>query len=116
MKFLVWCTSYDDTEDDACSVECAPYTVLCEYTRRRITVYSLRDAAHAAEVYARYVHGQRDGWESTWPLQFRVKHCLPIDVVAASWDGLIEDFEVDREVVPEFTASRPRAARAGGAT
>lgn len=107
MKFLVWCTSYDDTEDDACSVECAPVSSGdLEYGRRRIVSYTLRGAGEAAEQYAAFVHNQRDGWELTWPLQFRVKHA----------DGSMEDFEVDREMAPVFTASRPRAARAGGAT
>lgn len=75
MKFLVWCTSYADTEDDACSVECIPISISdAEYSSRRIVEYTLRGAADAAERYARFVHNQRDGWELTWPLQFRVKH------------------------------------------
>ena len=55
----------------------------------------LHDAGDAAKAYADYAHGNRDGWESSWPLTFRVR--CP--------DGSIQDFEVAREYVPEFSAS-----------
>jgi hypothetical protein len=45
------------------------------------------------------VHSQRDGYESSWPLVFRVR----------SADGTTADFEVDREFVPEFRASPVKA-------
>jgi hypothetical protein len=54
----------------------------------------LHGASGAAEAYASYVHDNRDGYETSWPLEFRVR--CP--------DGTIQDFAVDREVVPEFTA------------
>jgi hypothetical protein len=59
------------------------------------------DAADAAEAYADYVHDNCDGYESSWPLTFRVR-----DV-----NGAIADFEVDREHVVEFHASPVKPAK-----
>lgn len=97
-RYRVWCLSWDESEEDGADV--VEYDVLThDYERRaRGVVYvassALCGAADAARAYADYVHAQRDGWESTWPLAFRVRNS----------DGLTADFEVDREYVPEFTA------------
>lgn len=58
----------------------------------------------AAEVYADYFHSQRDGWESTWPVEFFVRD-METDVV--------QRFSVDRETVPEFHADKGSAVAAG---
>lgn len=50
------------------------------------------DARDAVKLYADYFHSQRDGWECTWPLTFRVR--CP--------DGQVLDYEVERHTVPEF--------------
>src|SRR5574341_487979 len=86
-RYRVWCLSWDEEEEHGANVVEVPTTVL-------------RDAADAAEAYADYVHSERDGWEATWPLVFRVR--CP--------DGSTADFEVDREYVPEFSAApiKPR--------
>jgi hypothetical protein len=101
MKYRVWCLSWEDDEEYGHDV--IPYDSAAEGIRERKGVLSvsrfLCDAADAAEAYADYCHGNRDGWEATWPLVFRVR--LP--------DGTTEDYEVEREAVPQFTASRKRA-------
>lgn len=52
-------------------------------------------ANYIAEDYAEYFHGNRDGWDSSWPLRFDVY----------SQDGkLIGKFNVNREFRPEFYA------------
>ena len=94
--YRVWCLSWEEEEEHGANV--IGYDILSHaYAReRRGVVYVpstiLCDASDAARAYADYVHFQRDGWESTWPLMFRVR-CL---------DGSVADFEVDREYVPEF--------------
>jgi len=95
----VWCLSWDEEEEDGADV--VGYDIVNhDYNKRerRGVVYVpdtvLCDASDAAEAYADYVHSQRDGWESSWPLTFRV--CCP--------DGSVVDFEVDREHVPKFSA------------
>lgn len=96
--FRVWCLSWEDDEEQGCDV--VTYDILGEYpSGQRGVVHVpdtvLHDASDAAEAYADYAHGNRDGWESSWPLTFRV--LCP--------DGSTADFEVDREYVPEFSAS-----------
>lgn len=93
MKFHVWCLDLDDVEEDACSVESGEIGMDID-TRLRIVSWPIRDARAAAERYAEYCHRQRDGWECTWPLTFRVR----------SEDGTVQDFEVDREMDPVFSA------------
>ena len=100
LRYRVWCLSWDDTEEHGADV--VEYDILShDYStrERRGVVYVpstvLCDASSAAEAYADYAHSARDGNESTWPLTFRVR--CP--------DGLTADFEVDREFVPEFSAS-----------
>lgn len=96
-RFRVWCLSWEDDEAHGCDV--VTYDILGEYPRgQRDVVYVpdtiLHDASDAAEAYADYAHRNRDGWESSWPLTFRV--LCP--------DGSTADFEVDRECVPKFKA------------
>jgi len=58
------------------------------------------DAESVAESCAEDYHSNHDGWEDSWPL---------IIALFNSEDGPeITRFEVDREAVPQFTASRPR--------
>lgn len=98
LRFHVWCLSWDDTEEDGSDV--VGYDILNHDRSREerrtvyVPIYALGNASSAAEAYADYLHGHRDGNESTWPLVFRVR-CS---------DGQILDFEVDREMVPEFSA------------
>ena len=108
-SYRAWCLSWDEEEAHGCDV--VPYDILGEYPRGRRGVVHvpdtrLRDAADAAEAYARHAHDQRDGWDSSWPLVFRVRDP----------DGATCDFEVDREYVTEFRAAPVRAAAAGAPT
>jgi hypothetical protein len=94
----VWCLSWDDTEEDGCDV--VTYNVLGAYPRAQRGVVHvehtmLHDASDAAEAYADYAHNNRDGYESSWPLTFRVRDA----------SGAIADFEVRREYLPEFSAA-----------
>lgn len=97
-RYRVWCLSWDDTEEQGSDL--VSYDILGEHPRPvRGVVHVPRTvfgAADAAEFYAEHAHDDRDGWDSSWPLVFRVR----------SPDGTISDFEVDREYVPEFSASR----------
>ena len=100
LHYRVWCLSWDEEEEHGADV--VSYDILShDYGKRerRGVVYVpdtvLFDASDAAEAYADYVHGNRDGNESSWPLVFRVR----------GPDGTTVDFEVDREFVPEFSAT-----------
>jgi fibronectin type 3 domain-containing protein len=102
----VWCLSWDEEEEHGADV--VSYDILShDYSSRarrdvvEVPDTVLCDASDAAEAYADYVHSQRDGYESSWPLVFRV--CSP--------DGSISDFEVDREYVPEFSASPVKSVK-----
>ena len=107
LRYRVWCLSWEDAEEHGADV--VGYDILNhDYNtrERRGVVYVpdtvLFDAGDAAEAYADYVHSNRDGWESSWPLTFRVR--CP--------DGSASDFEVEREHVPEFSAT-PVKQKAG---
>ena len=107
LHYRVWCLSWDEEEERGADV--VTYDILShDYNKRaaRGVVYVpstvLCDAGDAAEAYADYVHSNRDGNESSWPLVFRVR--CP--------DGTTADFEVDREFVPEFSAAPIRPATA----
>jgi len=97
--YHVWCLSWDDEEEYGSDV--VGYDIFCHdfKTEKRGIVYvpstTLYDAKAAAEAYADYAYRQRDGWESTWPLVFRVRGS----------DGQVTDFDVDCQHVPEFSAS-----------
>jgi hypothetical protein len=92
----VWCVSWDDEEEYGSDVVAfsGPYP-----KPERGVVFLpaglLQDASDAAEAYADYAHDNRDGYESTWPLTFRVR--CP--------DGTTCDFEVTRDFVAEFSAA-----------
>ena len=112
IRYRVWCLSWDEEEEHGADV--VGYDILShdyKHRERRGVVYVpgtvLVDAGDAAKAYADYVHSNRDGWESTWPLAFRVR--CP--------DGSMADFEVDREYVPEFSAApiKAVAGKAGAA-
>ena len=96
-RYRVWCLSWEDTEEQGSDI--VPYNILGEhphYVRGVVHVpRAVLDAADAAEAYAEHAHDHRDGWDSSWPLVFRVR--CP--------DGTMADFEVDREYVPQFSAA-----------
>ena len=103
--YRVWCLSWDEEEEHGADV--VPYDILSHdsSTQKRGTVYIpdtlFRGASDAAEAYAEYAHDERDGYECTWPLVFRVR--CP--------DGSTADFEIDREYVPEFSARSVKAPK-----
>jgi hypothetical protein len=99
-RYHVWCVSWDDEEEYGADL--VPYDILNhDYTKRvprgevHVADTRLYDAASAAEAYADHFYSQRDGYESSWPLVFRVR----------SPDGTVQDFEVGCEHVPEFSAA-----------
>jgi hypothetical protein len=100
LRYRVWCLSWEEEEEHGADV--IGYDILShDYNKRvprgevHVPDTVLYSAAKAAEAYADYVHSQRDGYECSWPLQFRVRNA----------DGSTEDFEVDREIVPKFSAA-----------
>ncbi len=102
--YRVWCVSWDDEEEYGSDV--VGYDILSPYPKAErgvvfVPSILLHDAGDAAEAYADYAHDNRDGYESTWPLVFRVR--CP--------DGSVQDFEVDREYVAEFSSSPVKRAR-----
>jgi len=105
VRYHVWCLSWEDEESYGSDV--VGYDILeHDYeTQEKDTIYvpsfSLGSAGDAAEAYADYAHDNRDGYEETWPLVFRVR--CP--------DGSVQDFEVDREYVAEFSATPAKPAR-----
>lgn len=92
-EFRVWCISWADTEEQGKSYPDRPKVAGLVEQIIANDSWAL-DAGNAAEMYADFVHRNRDGWESNWPLRFRVR----------SPDGSITDFEVEREFEPEFSA------------
>jgi hypothetical protein len=64
----------------------------------------ITDVKHAAELYAAHFHNQRDGWECTWPIEFVVHDGEQYFLI-----------EIDREMVAEFWASKPRQLLVGSA-
>lgn len=99
MKFRVWCLSWDDTEDNGNDVisydPVDPELPQHDVGDILVPFYNLASAAEAVEPYAEWCYYNRDGHEDDWPLKFRVR----------SEDGTVQDFEVDREMVAEFSAS-----------
>lgn len=75
--YMVW----RDDEDEA---ECA----------RKYEAYDVHDAAQDA---AAWDHSNRDGWEWSWPIVYKVRDVATDQLWA---------IEVDRETVPEFHAGR----------
>ena len=57
------------------------------------------DAKNAAETYADYFHGNRDGWECTWPVEFMVRDMET---------GTVERYSVDRDYDPTFSARKAK--------
>ena len=99
VRYRVWCLSWDDEE--AYGSDVVGYDILDhDHTKQEkgviyVSSFSLGSAANAAEAYADHAHHQRDGYESTWPLVFRVR--CP--------DGATRDFEVARDFVTTFSAA-----------
>lgn len=94
-RYRVWCLTWED--DEAHGLDIAWYRFSeGEPPPTKGTLYSWEvvDPESAAEVYAAYAHDNRDGYEDTWPLAFRVR--CP--------DGSTVDIEVEREYEPRFTA------------
>ena len=102
-RYRVWCLSWEDTEDDG--MEVVWYPALGPVPApEKDTVYDWRvsDAKSAAEAYADFAHSHRDGYECSWPLTFRVR----------SPDGSTQDFEVERDFDPVFSARAVKPAKA----
>lgn len=103
VRYHVWCLSWEDEESYGSDV--VGYDILDhDYDKQEKDViyvpsFSLGTAADAAEAYADYAHNQRDGYEASWPLVFRVR----------GPDGSVEDFEVNRDFVTEFSAAPVKA-------
>lgn len=97
--YRVWCLSWDEGDEQGADVVVYDITSHDYTTEARGVVYapniSVNSPADAARAYAEYVYRQRDGWDATWPLAFRVR----------SPDGSETDFEVTCEHVPEFSAA-----------
>ncbi len=100
LRYRVWCLSWGEEEEHGADV--VGYDIFShDYNKRaqrgvvEVPNTVLHDAAAAAEAYANYVHSHREGYDSSWPLAFRVRGA----------DGSTADFEVEREVVPEFSAT-----------
>jgi len=99
LRYRVWCLSWE--EDDEQGADVVVYDIMRHDLASEVrgVVYapniSVSSPADAAKRYAEHVYRQRDGWEATWPLAFRVR----------SPDGSMADFEVSCEHVPEFRAS-----------
>lgn len=110
VRYRVWCVSWEDEEEYGSDV--VGYDFLTHDFEKQergvvyIPGYSLADAGDAAEAYADYAHDHRDGYECTWPLVFRVR--CP--------DGSVEDFEVGRDFVTEFSAHPARSKVTASAT
>lgn len=97
LRYRVWCVSWEDEEEYGADV--VGYDILNhDYAAQKRGVlyvpFPLSSAA-AAEAYADFAHDERDGHDASWPLVFRVR----------SPDGSVQDFEVHRDFVTEFTAS-----------
>lgn len=92
-RYRVWCLSYDDEEEHGRDVVSSSVPD-CDRAGAIVATWA-NSAEDAAEAYAEYAHDHRDGWEDTWPLKFRVR--CP--------DGTTEDFEVERDYSPTFSAS-----------
>ena len=96
-RFRVWCLSWEEDEEHGHDV--VAYDILGEFPKEQRGVVHvpnsvLYDDSDAAEAYADYVHDNRDGYEDTWPLTFRVRSAA----------GSTADFEVHRDFVTEFSA------------
>ena len=91
--YKVWAVQYN--EEDAGSVTYldrpASDDVIDRFNLGSVKKWA-QDARDAVKLYADYFHSQCDGWECTWPITFRVR--CP--------DGQVLDYEVEREMVPEF--------------
>lgn len=96
--YRVWCLSWDEEEEHGTSITGYDFLNHDPAQQERGILYvpsfELGSAPSAAEAYANYAYGQRDGWESTWPLTFRVR----------SPDGSTSDFEVTCNHEPVFRA------------
>jgi hypothetical protein len=109
-RYRVWCLSWDESDDEGADVVAYEIATHDYATEARGVIYvgavfglhlysggaiiAPNSAADAALAYAEHVYRQRDGYESTWPLAFRVR----------SPDGSTTDFEVACEHVPQFSA------------
>ena len=94
-RYRVWCLSWEDDEEHGGDVVGVSADDVQSIPRGAIQVSRfLLDAESAAEEYAEWVYFNRDGWEDTWPLKFRVR----------SPDGTTADFEVSLDYSPEFSA------------
>ena len=107
--YRAWCVTWEDDEQEDGSdlVAYDPIAYILSVapikTKRRailVPFYNLESPSEAAEAYAEYIHNHRDGWEGGWPLTIRVR----------SPDGTEQDFCVEREMEPKFSAAEVKAS------
>jgi hypothetical protein len=97
-RYRVWCLSWEDDEENGSDV--IVYDILTHDLDRRekrviyVSNVSVFDLSDVVEAYADYANSHREGYESSWPLRFRAR--CP--------GGSTYDFEVDRQIVPQFKA------------
>lgn len=99
MRYRVWCLSWGETEAegmdvvgyDPCSDEEPQDCIAVAY-------YNLDSASEAVHEYADWAWRHRDGYESSWPLMFRVKE-----------GDLCGDFSVSVEMRPRFRVAPVKA-------
>jgi hypothetical protein len=96
-NYRVWCLTWEDDEErNSRDYPDQPPSGLSYVDQVTNSDTWATDAVDAVELYAEWCHNQRDGWDTTWPLKFRVR----------SPDGSLTDFVVEREYEPTFTAIR----------
>lgn len=77
IEYQIWIKDHSETMEDDSDNFKTTYTEL----------------SYVAEEYADYYHGNRDGWEASWPIIFSIAR-----------DGKhLGDVSVDRETRPHFT-------------
>lgn len=81
-KYKYFCPEHGETSEDAYTIESS---------------WSKENLSYVAEECAEDLHDNRDGWESSWPLEF----------VILDEKGELEigRFIIERESVPEFHAT-----------
>lgn len=90
----------DEREDSAMSLvyDCNVYSPDKRRGERVLRCpHAIDNARDAARIYADWFHGNRDGWECTWPLDFVVHDGERYFVV-----------NVERDMEPVFMAAKPQ--------
>lgn len=104
-KYRVWCLSWEDDESHGKEYADRPSGWFDPDPDPNCERWAL-NARDAVRRYAEHCHNNRDGWEETWPLMFRVRML----------DGTTCDYEVEREMVPNFVVESDRSRERREAT